>query len=80
MFLFSFFPNRMRTRYPLDDTRGPGATPAAAFGPGATLATAPARLPRSARHQLWHLSTPLLRALLLLSDWPQRGPLGLRRD
>ena len=70
MFLFFLFPKRMRTRYPLDDTRGPGAT----------LATAPARLPRSARHQLWHLSTPLLRALLLLSDWPQRGPLGLRRD
>ena len=70
MFLFFLFPKRMRTRYPLDDTRGPGATPA----------TALARLPRSARHQLWHLSTPLLRVLLLLSDWPQRGPLGPRRD
>ena len=74
MFLSSFFPKRMSTCYPLDDTRGPGATPAATRGSGATPAAAPARLPRSARHQLWHLSTPLLRALLLLSDWPQRAP------
>ena len=70
----------MRTRYLLDETRGPDAPPAAGFGPGARPATAPARLPRSARHQLWHLSTPLLQALLLASEWPQRAQLGARRE
>ena len=50
------FPNRMGTRYSPAATRDTSAAPAAA----------PARLPCAARHQLWHLSSPLLRVLLLL--------------
>ncbi|MDO7854504.1 hypothetical protein [Hymenobacter convexus] len=51
----------MRSRYSLAATRGPRTAPAA---------TAPARPTGAARHQLWHLSSPLLRALLLLAALP----------
>ena len=59
------FPNRMSARYSPAATRGNSAAPASA---------ARARFPRSARHQLWHLVTPLLRALLLLSGLAAAGP------
>ena len=58
------FPNRMSSRYSPAATRGNSATPASA---------APSHLPCAARHQLWHLSTPLLRALLL-SGLSAAGP------
>ena len=64
------FPNRMGTRYSPAATRDTSAAPAAA----------PARLPCAARHQLWHLSSPLLRVLLLLlvalpgAAWAQTAP------
>ena len=58
------FPNHMSARYSPAATRGTSAAPTAA----------PARLPCSARHQLWHLVTPLLRALLLLSGLAAAGP------
>ena len=59
------FPNRISSRYSPAATRGNSAAPASAV---------PAHLPRSARHQLWHLVTPLLRALLLLSGLAAAGP------
>lgn len=62
--IFSFLPKPMSTSYPLAATRGAGAPPAAAL----------ARLSCSARHQLWHLSSPLLKALRLLSGLAAAGP------
>jgi len=62
MFTFPFFSKRMTTRYPLATTPSPGAMPAATS----------ARLPRSARHQLWHLNSPLL---LLLNNLAATGPI-----
>ena len=54
-------PNRMNTRYSPAATRGTSVNAS-----NAPNSAALARLPRSARHQLWHLVTPLLRSLLLL--------------
>ena len=60
-FFFSCLLIRMRARYFPAATRGNSAASASA---------ALAHLPSSARHQLWHLTSPLLHSLLLLALLP----------